>query len=76
MTLTGEVTAVRPFEGTYGPSNAVSFVTTEGNHVSWFTTAPPGLGAHKVTGKVKRHGEFRGNKQTTLGGRVRAEVVA
>jgi len=76
VTLTGEVTAVRPFDGSYGRSNAVSFVTTEGNHVSWFTTAPPGLGAHKVTGKVKRHGEFRGNKQTTLGGRVRAEVVA
>lgn len=75
LTVTGEVVSVRAFDGMYGPSNAVTFRTDDGNDVSWFTSSPPAYGRATVTGKVKRHSEFKGRAQTTLGGRVRVEVA-
>jgi len=71
VTLSGTVTGVSFFEGSYGTSWLVK-VATEAGAVKMFTTAR-GLreleagAAVTITGTVRSHDEFRGVRETLLG---------
>lgn len=61
--------------GMYGPSYLYRFQTTDGHVLTWFsTTGIEGLGHAaaaartkvRITGTVKKHGEYQDVKQTTL----------
>jgi hypothetical protein len=71
VTLTGTVTAVSSFEGSYGMSWIVK-VATEAGAVKMFTTAQKlrelETGASvTIAGTVRSHDEFRGVRETLLG---------
>ena len=57
--------------GAYGDSTMYRFRTTEGHRLVWFCSGRTLPGASEgdtveIVGTVKRHGEFRGTKQTNL----------
>ncbi len=82
----GEVVFMRDFDGQYGVTTLIKFVTDEGNAISWWASSPSynivsGQCGRKwiekgdsvsVKGTVKRHEEYKGEKQTTI---TRARVA-
>lgn len=63
------VTRVGEFDGRYGHTWVVGFADADGNEGVWFASRDPQVARGdrcSVTGTVKKHGTFRGTKQTTL----------
>lgn len=59
----------RSFEGQYGATTLMTFLTTDGNVAKWFASGDwdTEIGAKvKVKGTVKAHGEYKGVLETTL----------
>jgi len=74
-TFTLTVTRIGTFDGRYGRTWVVGFADADGNEGVWFATKEPEIARGDccaVTGTVKKHGSFRGIKQTTL---ARCKVV-
>jgi hypothetical protein len=76
ITATGTVTAVRYIDGAYGVTTLIEITTEDGNVVNWFASGyrdeVEAGDTASMTGKIKKHDEYRGVKQTVL---TRAKVV-
>ena len=80
LSFSGQVVFMRDFDGRYGPTTLIKFVTDEGNAISWFASNPSysqvsGQCGRKwiekgdivsVKGTVKKHDEYKSEKQTTI----------
>ena len=65
----GDVTGLRTFEGHYGLTTVVKITTNTGYALTWFATTDveADIGdTVRVVGTIKKHGEFRGVKETVL----------
>lgn len=59
----------RTFEGYYGLTTLMKFVTDEGNILTWFTSSPADLTAGekaRIKATIKEHDEYDGEKQTKV----------
>lgn len=66
--FSGKVVFMRDLNGQF-PTTLVKFVTDEGNTISWFASNPGLLekgDTVSVKGTVKKHDEYKGEKQTTI----------
>jgi len=66
-------TGVTHFDGYYGETACCRFLDGRGNNFVWFASNSPDFDDtedrgkwYEVTGTVKKHGEYRGTKQTVL----------
>ena len=63
------ITGVRHLNTDYGTSTLITFTTAEGNILKWFASNAPDVvtgSTVSLKGTVKRHGEFRGAKETMI----------
>lgn len=75
-TFSVTLVAVFDYESTYGVVHAHKFLTSTGAVIMWKTGSDKlDLGEYTLTGSVKEHSEYRGEKQTVVT-RCKAEKVA
>ena len=64
-----KVVGLYSFETDFGTTTLVSFEDENGNQLIWKASSNPGMTlgqSYKVKGTVKAHGEYKGQKQTTI----------
>lgn len=69
VTVKAILSGARFIDGQFGCTTLYSFVDTDGNRVKWFSSRDLDLKegeSYSVTGRVKKHGEYKGMKQTIL----------
>jgi len=67
ITVRAVVESVRTFDTQWGMSCLLTFVDDDGNVIKWFTKKWLDEGdRYEITARVKEHGEWKGNKQTTI----------
>ena len=69
ISFTGEVTMVRGCESQWGTTTMIKLVDTSGNIFTWFASGGKDVarGEHyAVTGTVKKHETYNGEKQTVV----------
>ncbi len=64
----GGVTLLSSFAsyGDFGTSYILKFVDTSGNKLVWFSSKDYDLGEYTMVGTVKKHGEYKGIKETAV----------
>jgi len=63
------VTGLREIAGNYGATTIVSFATADGHVGKWFASGSPDVEigeTYRVKGTVKKHDDWKGQKQTLL----------
>lgn len=63
------VTALRAFDGAYGPTTQVAFEDEKGNQLVWWASVNPGMTlgqSYKIKATVTKHSDYKGTKQTTI----------
>lgn len=69
ITIIGVLKDVHQFQSAFGLTNVFSFDDEDENTIVWMTTkhVPIEIGMHcELSGKIKAHNTFRGDKQTLL----------
>ena len=67
VTVRAVVESVRTYDTQWGTSCLLTFVDDDGNTIKWFTKRFLEEGdRYEITARVKEHGEWKGNKQTTI----------
>lgn len=73
------VLTIRYVEGQFGSTAVVNLEDAQGRRLTWFSSSKPAAlddaegKSFRITGTIKKLGEFRGTKQTTI---TRARLVA